>query len=61
MKLYILIGSLFKFQNIFDESTYLRDALTYHNSNVYFIDTKDIAKLEAFLKNEGIRYKIKND
>lgn len=61
MKLYILIGSLLKFQNLFDESAFLRDSLTYYNSNVYFIDTKDVDKLEAFLKNEGIRYKIKND
>lgn len=60
MKLYILIGSLLKFLNLFDRSAYLRDALTYHNSNVYFIDTKDVDKLEAFLKKEGIRYNIKN-
>lgn len=61
MKLYILLGSLFKFQHLYDDSYYLREVLQPTNSNVFLIETNDIGKLEKFLEKENIKYKIKED
>lgn len=59
MKLSILIGSLFKFQHLYDDSFYLREVLRPNHSNVFLIETKDVEKLEKFLDKENIKYKIK--
>lgn len=52
MRLYILIGSLFKFQHLYDDIYYLREVLQHINSNVYLIETNNIEELKKFLDKE---------
>lgn len=58
MKLYIRLGSLAKFQKMYDDNIYLRRVLTETNSNVYFIDVDDYTEIERLLKSRSINYKI---
>ncbi len=59
MKLYIRIGSLAKFQRIFDSNEYLRVVLTPTNSNVYFIETDDLTEIKRLLIGNRIKFEIK--
>lgn len=59
MKLYIRIGSLAKFQRIFDSNEYLRVVLSQTSSNVYFIETDDLTELKRLLIGNNIKFEIK--
>ena len=59
MKLYIRIGSLAKFQRIFDSNEYLRVVLTPTRSNVYFIETDDLTEIKRLLIGNRIKFEIK--
>lgn len=61
MKLYIRVGSLAKFQKLFDENEYLRKVLSPTNYNVYFIETDDLTEIESILKEKKINYAIKDE
>ena len=58
MKLYIRLGSLARFQELFDSNEYLQKVLTPTNSNVYFIETDDLSEINRLLKSRNINYKI---
>ena len=58
MKLYIRIGSLAKFQRIFDSNEYLRVVLTPTRSNVYFIETDDLTEIKRLLIGNRIKFDI---
>ena len=58
MKLYIRIGSLAKFQRIFDSNEYLRVVLTPTRSNVYFIETDDLTEIKRLLNSNRIKFEI---
>lgn len=58
MKLYIRIGSLAKFQRLFDSNEYLQVVLSQTNSNVYFIETDDLSEIRRLLTLNRIKYKI---
>jgi hypothetical protein len=60
MKLYIRIGSLAKFQRIFDSNEYLQVVLSQTNSNVYFIETDDLSEVRRLLNGNNIKYDIKD-
>lgn len=59
MKLYIRVGSLAKFQNLFDSNEYLRVILSQTNSNVYFIETDDLTEIKRLLIGNNIKFEIK--
>jgi hypothetical protein len=59
MKLYIRVGSLAKFQNLFDSNEYLQVVLSQTNSNVYFIETDDLSELKRLLIGNNIKFEIK--
>ena len=58
MKLYIRIGSLAKFQRLFDSNEYLQVILTPTRSNVYFIETDDLTEVRRLLNGNNIKYDI---
>jgi len=58
MKLYIRIGSLAKFQRLFDSNEYLQVILTPTRSNVYFIETDDLTELKRLLIGNRIKFDI---
>ena len=58
MKLYIRIGSLAKFQQIFDSNEYLQVVLTPTRSNVYFIETDDLTEIKRLLIGNRIKFDI---
>ena len=60
MKLYIRIGSLAKFQRLFDSNEYLQVILTPTNSNVYFIETDDLTEIKRLLIGNRIKFDIKD-
>jgi hypothetical protein len=60
MQLYIKFGSLFKFQDLFDENEYLRKVLKPTNYNVYDIETNNLTEIIRLLESNGINYKIKD-
>lgn len=60
MQLYIKFGSLFKFQDLFDDNEYLRKVLKPTNYNVYDIETNNIKEIIRLLESNGINYKIKD-
>ena len=59
MKLYIRIGSLAKFQRIFDSNEYLQLTLSQTRSNVYFIETDDLTEIKRLLIGNRIKFEIK--
>lgn len=58
MKLYIRIGSLAKFQRLFDSNEYLQVILTPTRSNVYFIETDDLTEIKRLLIGNRIKFDI---
>lgn len=58
MKLYIRIGSLRKFQDLYERNEYLRKVLAKSAYNVYFIEVDDYSWIEKLLKSDSIRYEI---
>ena len=58
MKLYIRIGSLAKFQQLFDSNEYLQLALSQTRSNVYFIETDDLTEVRRLLSGNNIKFDI---
>lgn len=60
MKLYIRIGSLAKFQRLFDSNEYLQVILTPTRSNVYFIETDDLTEIKRLLIGNRIKFDIKD-
>ena len=61
MKLYIRVGSLAKFQELYDSNEYLRKMLTPTNYNVYWIETDDLTEINRLLKGRNINYVIKDE
>lgn len=60
MELYIKIGSLYKFQKLFDGNEYLQKVLKPTNSNVYLVDTDDLTEIVRLLESNRIKYKFKD-
>ena len=60
MKLYIRIGSLAKFQRLYDSNEYLQVILTPTRSNVYFIETDDLTEIKRLLIGNRIKFDIKD-
>lgn len=58
MKLYIRIGSLRKFQDLYERNEYLRKVLVKSTFNVYFIEVDDYSWIEKLLKSDSIKYEI---
>ena len=58
MKLYVKIGNLRKFQELYDDNEYLRKVISPTRSNVYFIETDDLSEINRLLKSRNINYKI---
>lgn len=58
LQLYVRLGSLHKFQVLFDSNEYLQKVLTQTMSNVYFIETDDLSEINRLLKSRNINYKI---
>jgi hypothetical protein len=58
MKLYIRIGSLAKFQRLYDSNEYLQVILTPTRSNVYFIETDDLTEIKRLLIGNRIKFDI---
>lgn len=61
MKLYIRLGSLARFQNLYDSNEYLQKVLSQTKSNVYFIETDDLTEIERLLISRNINYKISDE
>ena len=64
MKLYIRVGSLAKFQDLFDTNEFLRIVLGQTKFNVYFIETDDkeeLREIKRLLDGNRIKYDIKDD
>ena len=59
MQLYIKFGSIIKFQELLDESDYLKSVLRIRELNVYEIKTYDIFEIIKILETNGINYEIK--
>ncbi len=59
MQLYIKFGSIIKFQELLDESDYLKSVLRIRELNVYEIETHDIFEIIKLLETNGINYEIK--
>ena len=59
MKLYIRVGSLAKFQELYDSNEYLSEVLEPTNYNVYWIETDDLTEINRLLKSRNINYVIK--
>ncbi len=60
MQLYIKFGSIIKFQELLDESDYLKSVLRIRELNVYEIETHDIFEIIKLLETNGINYEIKS-
>lgn len=58
MKLYVKIGSLKKFQELYDDNEYLRKVISPTRSNVYFIDTDDLTEIRRLLISRNINFEI---
>ena len=61
MKLYIRLGSLARFQDLYDSNEYLKSVLSPTRSNVYYIETDDTIEIERLLKSRNINYKISDE
>jgi hypothetical protein len=61
MKLYIRLGSLARFQDLYDSNEYLQAILTPTNSNVYFIETDDLTEIRRLLNSNRIKFDISDD
>ena len=59
MQLYIKFGSIIKFQELLDESDYLKSVLRIRELNVYEIETHDIFEIIKLLETNGVNYEIK--
>ena len=60
MQLYIKFGSIIKFQELLDESDYLKSVLRIRELNVYEIETHDIFEIIKLLETNGVNYEIKS-
>ncbi len=60
MQLYIKFGSIIKFQELLDESDYLKSVLRIREFNVYEIKTYDIFEIIKLLETNGVNYEIKS-
>mgnify|MGYP001299836224 CR=1 FL=1 len=58
MKLYIRLGSLARFQDLYDSNEYLKSVLSPTRSNVYYIETDDTIEIERLLKGRNIKFEI---
>ena len=58
MKLYIRIGSLAKFQKLYDSNKYLQEVLKPTASNVYFIETDVHSEIIRLLKCNNVKFEI---
>lgn len=61
MKLYVKIGSLKKFQELYDDNEYLRKVISPTMSNVYFIETDDLTEIRRLLISRNINFEISDE
>ena len=58
MKLYIRLGSLRKFQDLYDSNEYLQKVLESDGCNVYKIKTDDYTEIRRLLNSRNIKFEI---